>query len=199
VAVQVTFRLLTDPAADVAGVQNDIAFDVLTPIPAAPGGHPACTVNPDIDKEATSFTFLPMGCTAGVDCTGVRAFVLSASNVDPIPDGATLYTCQVAIAPAAPAGTYTLAASGPSGEILSALTTNGAIEVSEAPPPPPLCVGDCDDDHSVGINELLLGVNVVTGGAALSVCPDLDVNDDGSVAVNEIVQAVNNALNGCPS
>ena len=204
VTFSVTIALLGDPPAAVAGVQNDIGFDPAARVAAKANGRPDCTVNAAINKDATNFTFLPMGCTPAVGCTGVRAFVLSTSNVDPFPDGATLYTCQVDVDPTAALGTYPLVASmplgsGPLGEILPVLATNGAIEVTEAPPPPPACIGDCDGDRSVGINELLVGVNIVTGGAALSACTDLDANDDGSVAVNELVQAVNNALSGCPS
>jgi hypothetical protein len=194
----VTFSL-TDPVAAVAGVQNDITFDPLTPIPATPDGRPDCTVDPGIDKDATSFTFLPMGCTPGADCTAVRAFVLSATDSDPIADGVTLYACQVAIAADAPPGSYPLVAgmplaSGAVAEILLVRASDGAIEVIDRPPP---CAGDCDGDGLVGINELLVGVNIIIGAAPTSVCSVLDVDANGAVAINELVQAINNALIGC--
>lgn len=200
-AVAVTFTLLTAPPADVAGVENDIGFDPLTPIAAAPNGGPACTVDAEIAEHFASFTFLPMGCTPGTDCSGVQALVLPAGDLNPIPDGATLYSCQVAIAPNAPLGTYPLVAgmpraNGPNGAMLLVVASNGAIEVVEAPPP--ACVGDCDGDRMVAINELLVGVNIVTGAAQVSACPVLDRNDDGTVSISELVQAVNNGLNGCP-
>ncbi len=198
----VTVRLLTAPPATVAGVLHDIGFDPLTPIAATDSGRPACTADEVIAKNFTSFTFLPMGCTARDDCTGMRALVLpSGDTPGGIPDGATLYSCQVAIAGDAPLGTYPLVAgmplaSGPDGEGLPVLASDGAIEVIEAPAP--ACVGDCDGDHAVAINELLLGVNIVISAAQVSACPLLDANGDGSVAVNELVQAVNTALRGCP-
>jgi hypothetical protein len=197
-AFAVTFSL-TDPLAAVAGVQNDITFDPLTPIATATDGRPDCTVDPGIDRDATSFTFLPMGCTPGDDCSGVRAFVLSTGTADPIADGVTLYSCRVAIAAGAPLGSYPLVAamplaSGPAAEILPVQASDGAIEVIEGPPP---CAGDCDGDGLVGINELLIGVNIITGAAPTSVCAVLDGDADGSVAINELVQAVNNALSGC--
>jgi hypothetical protein len=193
----VTFRLLTDPPADVVGVQNDIDFDDFTPVAALRSGRPSCAVNPAINKEATSFAFLPAGCTPGVDCTGLRALVLSAANTSPIPDAVTLYSCQAAIAVSAPLGAHRLtaggaAASGPDSEILPAQSSDGAITVSRA------CVGDCDGDRTVVINELLLGVSIVAGDAALSACTALDANQDGAVVISELVQAVNNALDGCP-
>jgi len=201
-SVAVTFTLLGDPPAAVAGVQNDIGFDPLTPIAALPNGRPRCAVNPDIDKGATSFTFLPMACTPGADCTGVRAFVLSTTDLIPLASGVTLYSCDVAIDPLAAPGTYPLEAamplaSGLQGQVLSALASNGSVEVTQ--PQAPTCVGDCDDDHVVTIAELLLGVNIVNGVAAASTCPSLDIAGDGTVAINDLVQAVSNALNGCPA
>jgi hypothetical protein len=60
------------------------------------------------------------------------------------------------------------------------------------------CVGDCNQDGSVAINELITGVRINLGDAALSACPAFDGNDDGSVSIAELIQAVNAALNGCP-
>ena len=193
----VTFSL-SDPLAVVAGVQNDIIFDPLTPIPAT-DGRPDCTVDAAIDRDATSFIFLPMGCTPGDDCSGVRAFVLSTGNPDPLTDGTTLYSCRLAIAADAPLGSYPLVAdmplaSGPDAEILAVLASDGAVEVIERPPP---CAGDCDGNRQVAINELLVGVNIITGAAQTSVCSVLDVDADGTITINELIQAVNNALSGC--
>ncbi len=60
------------------------------------------------------------------------------------------------------------------------------------------CVGDCNGDGRVAINELVLGVNIALGNAQVGACPAMDGNGDGSVRINELVTAVNNALNGCP-
>jgi hypothetical protein len=64
--------------------------------------------------------------------------------------------------------------------------------------PPPACVGDCNGDGMVAINELILGVNIALGSTPLSSCPQFDVNSDGMVGINELIAAVNSALNGCP-
>jgi hypothetical protein len=61
------------------------------------------------------------------------------------------------------------------------------------------CVGDCNGDGMVAINELITGVNIALGSSPVSACPSFDVNGDGSVAINELIGGVNNALNGCPS
>jgi len=198
--VAVSLSLLTDPPATVAGVANDVSFDPLTPIAAKANGTPDCTIHPDIDK-GPNFSFLPLGCTPGTDCSGVRALILSTSNTEGIPHGATLYTCEVAIADDALPGTYPLVAampeaSDPNGQGLLVLATDGSIEVTELPIPP--CVGDCDGDRVVAINELLFGVNVLVGSQPLSGCTALDADADGTAQINELIGAVNSALNGCP-
>ena len=60
------------------------------------------------------------------------------------------------------------------------------------------CVGDCDGDGMVAINELITGVNIALGSADVSACPSFDIDGDGEVAINELITGVNNALNGCP-
>ncbi len=111
---------------DVAGTQNDITFGEGVAVAARANGRPDCTVNEEINKGGTSFAFQPAGCS-GDACTGVRALVLALDNVDPIPDGSTLYTCNVVIAEDATDGEKTMSitntgASDPAG---AALTTSG--------------------------------------------------------------------------
>jgi hypothetical protein len=123
----------------VAGVQNDITFNSLTPIAATGAGTPDCAVNPDTGKSLYT-AFRPAGCTPGATCTGIRALVLSLTDLSPIPDG-VLYTCTVTIAPEAPAGTYplinsTLGSSDPLGTAQPVTGADGAIIVSEPPDPP---------------------------------------------------------------
>ena len=60
-----------------------------------------------------------------------------------------------------------------------------------------VCVGDCNGDQSVAINELILGVNIALNVVATTQCPQLDVNADGRVAINELIAAVTRALQGC--
>jgi len=61
------------------------------------------------------------------------------------------------------------------------------------------CVGDCDGDGEVTVNEIVSAVNIALDVAALSACPSADRDGDGAVTVDEIVVAINNALNGCPT
>ena len=58
------------------------------------------------------------------------------------------------------------------------------------------CVGDCDGDGTVQVNELVLGVNIALDDQPLSQCPSLD-NGEGRVTVDVLIVAVNNLLEGC--
>ena len=74
-----------------------------------------------------------------------------------------------------------------------------ALLVAVALPALAECTGDCNGDGVVAVNELVAGVNIALGSAAVSSCPAFDANGDGQVTVNELIQAVNAALNGCPA
>lgn len=119
----------------------------------------------------------------------------------------------------ATAGTYTLFGAGTSANDDTLATGDAAarttyeIVVGEniptpTPTPPvptptttaeiPTCVGDCNGDGSVTVDEIITGVNIALGIAPPSACPVFDTNGDRTVTVEEILQAVNNALSGCP-
>ena len=61
------------------------------------------------------------------------------------------------------------------------------------------CVGDCNGDDAVTVDEIVKMVNIALGGLNVSECPAGDRDDSGTITVDEIVQAVNNALVGCGS
>ncbi len=63
--------------------------------------------------------------------------------------------------------------------------------------PPPPCVGDCNRDGAVTVDEILTMVNIALGNASLSLCPTGDGNGDQQITIDEILSAVNSALNGC--
>jgi hypothetical protein len=59
------------------------------------------------------------------------------------------------------------------------------------------CVGDCDGNGSVTVDEIIRGVSIALGTISVDECRAFDVNGDGAVTVDEVVQAVNGALGGC--
>jgi len=134
VSVDVTL----DTEESIAGTQNDIGFMPSAAIAADEHGRPMCTANPDIMKNGTSFAFQPPSCTVGTTCTGVRALVLALNNVDPIPSGSVLYSCQIAIAENAtgnvPLTCSNAGASNPAGGAVHADCTDGTIMVGGGTP-----------------------------------------------------------------
>lgn len=67
---------------------------------------------------------------------------------------------------------------------------------SPTPTEPP-CVGDCNGDLEVTVDELVLGVAIAGGTFALDDCPAFDADDGGGVTVDELVAGVGNAMGGC--
>jgi hypothetical protein len=61
----------------------------------------------------------------------------------------------------------------------------------------PSCAGDCNNDRSVGVDELLMLVNIALGAADVSTCTVADANADGQITVDEVLAAVNMALTSC--
>ena len=74
------------------------------------------------------------------------------------------------------------------------------INITVFPENTPLCVGDCDGDGEVAINEIITLVNIALGRAHLESCPNglPGITDDKQVNVSVILQAVNRALTSCP-
>jgi hypothetical protein len=70
----------------------------------------------------------------------------------------------------------------------------GAYEADAVPPGP--CVGDCDGNGRVAINELVLGVNVALGIQPADACPAF-ADGEEVVDIARLIEGVNNALNGC--
>ena len=59
------------------------------------------------------------------------------------------------------------------------------------------CAGDCDANGTVGVNELIRGINIALGNAPATNCAAFDGDSSGTVGINELVAAVNSALRGC--
>jgi hypothetical protein len=61
---------------------------------------------------------------------------------------------------------------------------------------PAACIGDCNANGMVAINELLLGVNIVLGRQPVDACLAFG-NSPGMVDIAQLIKGVNNALKGC--
>lgn len=61
------------------------------------------------------------------------------------------------------------------------------------------CVGDCNLNGTVMIDDILKMVNVALGGLDLTACMAGNANGDDKITISEIIMAVNNALSSCPT
>lgn len=61
----------------------------------------------------------------------------------------------------------------------------------------PSCLGDCNYDFSVAIDELVRGVNIGLGLATMELCPSFDGDESGGLTVDELVLGVGNSIEGC--
>lgn len=61
------------------------------------------------------------------------------------------------------------------------------------------CVGDCNGNCVVTVDELILMVVIALDDNGTSRCIAGDASGDGHITINEIIAAVNNALTECPS
>jgi len=59
------------------------------------------------------------------------------------------------------------------------------------------CVGDCDGNGVVSVNENVLGLAIVLEDLPMAVCPSFDSDSNGEITVSEIVVSVADALYGC--
>jgi hypothetical protein len=79
------------------------------------------------------------------------------------------------------------------------ITRTGTVTRTPTRTPTPIlgCVGDCNENGVVSVDELVLGIEVSLGEAPVSACPTLDRDGNGEADISENVTAVRNALNGC--
>jgi ELWxxDGT repeat protein len=61
----------------------------------------------------------------------------------------------------------------------------------------PECVGDCDGNGVVTVDELVVGVSIALGISLADDCRGLDSDGDRRITVDELVAAVGYALTGC--
>ena len=66
-----------------------------------------------------------------------------------------------------------------------------------------MCVGDCNNDGAVTVEELVEGVNIALdlvspGDVPGDSCQAFDANSDEQVTVDELVRGIHHAIEGCP-
>jgi hypothetical protein len=61
------------------------------------------------------------------------------------------------------------------------------------------CAGDCDDDGTVVVAELIRGVRIALGFLTVEACPQYDCSAPVCADIQVVIAAVENALYGCPT
>lgn len=59
------------------------------------------------------------------------------------------------------------------------------------------CIGDCNGNRQVTIDELIRGVAIGLGSQEVASCLSFDRNEDAAVTIDELIAGVNSALRGC--
>lgn len=137
--------------------------------------------------------FTPGGCDPRSACSGVTLIDLDLGRGAPIPDGGDLLQCTVEADAALAPGAHPLACSAEvgdaSGESTAVTCDSGVLRVT--------CEGDCDDDGTVTLAEMIRGIGLALGVADAAACAAVDRDRDGRVTIAELVRAKGNLLLGC--
>jgi hypothetical protein len=174
---------------DVGGTGNRLLWD-------GPFEVVQCTRNPDVQREATAFGFIPAGCRESGTCTSLRALVLSFGIPElppPLADGDVLYTCEVSVRADAADGNYAIACSDPDaatlqGVPLEATCLGGVLTVLDLTPTPTAT--------STPTVPLPSPTNTVAAPTATATALPCSGDCDGNrvVSIEELVAAVRVAL-----
>jgi len=61
------------------------------------------------------------------------------------------------------------------------------------------CAGDCNNDRSVTVDEVITMVNVALANVPIAACDNGDTDSNGLLTIDEILMAVGRTLTSCPS
>lgn len=61
----------------------------------------------------------------------------------------------------------------------------------------PACLGDCNRDRVVAVDELVTIVNIALDDTLIARCARGDLDGNGQIAVGEVITVVKQALRGC--
>jgi len=138
---------------------------------------------------------------APVDAGIPGATATPTATAPPSASAASTATRTPMASPTPPATTTPSTMPTPTGTGISATASPTSVATATAPPTarPPICVGDCAGSGMVTISDLITGVNIALGSAALDVCPAFDCQGTQLVPISCLITAVNAALQGCPS
>lgn len=113
--------------------------------------------------------------------------------------GTTATPTATGTGPLPPTATATVTASPGATPTATPLPSTIAASPTPTATPRPECLGDCNGDGQVRVDELVALVNIALDLQELDACPAGDRNGDGRVTIDEVLVAVNHALGSCPA
>lgn len=167
---------------------GDGGFDVVTEVPV--GGFPEAVAVADLDGDGALDI-------VSADSFGTEEFPLGSLSAVPGLGGGDFGQAVAFEVGDAPFDVLSVDLDGNGSlDVITANSGGGSITVL-LNLAGGVCVGDCNGNGSVEINELVRGVNIALGSQEIEVCPAFDNDGDERVTVNELVLAVGNSLRGC--
>jgi hypothetical protein len=196
------FDVSSDLLSGAAMLTNLAGTRTFLQVPAEPLG-PLWTPTPTATATATStprptFTFTATATpasTATPSTTATPTVTPSATNPPTATPTPTPSGVPTASPTSEPTATATAASTGTSSPLPSA-TPGVAATSTPTHVPAPACVGDCNGDGAVTVDEIITMVSVALGEAGAE-CGAGDRDGDGEITVDEILAAIDHALNGC--
>ena len=149
----------------------------------SPTPTPSCT--PPRSQTVATPTATPTR-TATATATGTPTSVPSAT---PVPSATT--TATRSATPSASTTALATASGTATATVTPALTASATATASVVP-----CIGDCDGNHVVSIDELIAGVGIALGNQPPGTCPAME-DSAGQIDIAQLIKAVRNALVGC--
>jgi len=145
-------------------------------------------------------------CATPTNTPGLMPTATTTATPTVTPTGAPAAT-EIPTLTAMPSPTSTPEPTGtplPTATVAATATPSATPSLTQLPTAPPTvtalpCVGDCDGNGQVTVDEILTMVNIALGSTPVTACDAGDANHDGQITIDEILTAVNNALNGCGS
>jgi DNA-binding beta-propeller fold protein YncE len=179
---QSAYVVSSDPESPAVVVVDPASGTVLDEIALGSIGLTASAIAITPDGSTAYVTpFAPRGSEDRFSLSVIDLATQTVTATIPLPCPNYCLVQDVAITPDA-TRVYVPISSGSSGA--------GAAE-------PDLCVGDCNGDVRVTLDELVTAVNIGLGSSPLGRCSRLDVDQDERVAIDELLEAVRASLESC--
>jgi hypothetical protein len=188
--VQVTFPCV-EPTPTVTPTASVTPTSTVTPTASVtPTSSPTPSVTPTASQTGTATSTPTITPTPSATSTASATHTETQTATEaPSPSGTPTPTNTASATPTFSATADATSTSTPID------TPTATATVTQTPTQ--ACAGDCNDNGSVDVNELIVGVAIALGSRPVADCDPLDSNLDSSITVDELVAAVARSLGSC--